>query len=191
MDLSAPAPGVILMPRTFVRRLLLAASLVTAAVFPARDAGAQLKVVTSTTDLYDIARAVGGSRIKATHISEGYQDPHFVEAKPSFILQLRKADVWAYVGLELEAGWMPLLLNGARNPKVSAGGAGHIDVSKAIKVLDVPTGSVDRSQGDVHVQGNPHYWLSPANGRRIAQLYRDRFSALDPAGASAYAANTR
>ena len=179
------------MPRTFVRRLFIAASLAVASALPLSGAAAQLKVVTSTTDLHDIARAVGGSRIKAVHISEGYQDPHFVEAKPSFILQLRDADAWAFVGLDLEAGWMPLLLNGARNPKVNTGGAGHIDVSKAIPVLDVPTGAVDRSQGDVHVQGNPHYWLSPANGRRIAQLYRDRFSQLDPAGASAYAANAR
>jgi len=179
------------MPRSIVHRFMLAASLITAAVVPGGVAQAQLKVVTSTTDLHDLARAVGGSRITATHISEGYQDPHFVEAKPSFILQLRKADVWAFVGLELEAGWMPLLLNGARNSKVNPGGSGYVDVSKAIQVLDVPTGSVDRSQGDVHVQGNPHYWLSPANGRRIVHLYRDRFSQLDPAGASTYAGNAK
>ena len=180
------------MSRRLVSRVMLAAALVArAAAVPANAATAQLRVVTSTTDLYDLARAVGGSRITAAHISEGYQDPHFVEAKPSFILELRRADVWAFVGLELEAGWMPLLLNGARNPKVSAGGSGYIDVSKAIPVLDVATSNVDRSQGDVHVQGNPHYWLSPANGRRIVQLYRDRFSQLDPAGATAYAANAR
>ncbi len=179
------------MPRTFARRSLTVVSLLAATLLPAISAEAQLKVVTSTTDLHDIAHAVGGSRITATHISQGYQDPHFVEAKPSFILQLRKADVWAFVGLELEAGWMPLLLNGARNPKVKVGAPGYIDVSKAIPVLDVATGGIDRSQGDVHAQGNPHYWLSPANGRRIAQLYRDRFSQLDPAGATVYAANAR
>ena len=179
------------MSRTFVHRLLLAACLVTVSIVPMADAQARLKVVTSTTDLHDIAHAVGDPRIDATHISQGYQDPHFVEAKPSFILQLRKADVWAFVGLDLEAGWMPLLLNGARNPKVNVGGSGYIDVSQAIPVLDVATGNIDRSQGDVHARGNPHYWLSPANGRRIAQLFRDRFSQLDPAGASVYAANTR
>ena len=179
------------MSRTFVRRFMLGASLAVTVFVPTVAPQAQLRVVTSTTDLHDIARAVGGSRITATHISEGYQDPHFVEAKPSFILELRKADVWAFVGLELEAGWMSLLLDGARNPKVRAGGSGYIDVSQAIPVLDVPTSNVDRSQGDVHARGNPHYWLSPVNGRRIAQLYRDRFSQLDPAGASVYAANTR
>src|SRR5215218_9940508 len=147
-----------------------------ALVAGAPDAGAQLRVVTSTTDLYDIAREVGGSKIVATHIGEGYQDPHFIEAKPSFVLQLRKADVWAFVGLDLEIGWMPLLLDGARNPKIRPGGTGYLDVSKVIPVLDVAQGNVDRSQGDVHALGNPHYWLQPENGRRIARLFRDKFS---------------
>ena len=155
---------------------------------PAR---AQLKVVTSTTDLHDIARAVGGDRITASHIGEGYQDPHFVEAKPSFVLQLRDADVWAFVGLDLEIGWMPLLLNGARNSKVRQGGSGYVDVSSAIPLLDVPQGKVDRGQGDVHPLGNPHYWLDPENGKRIAHLFSTRFAALDPAGAAQYAANEK
>jgi zinc/manganese transport system substrate-binding protein len=145
-----------------------------------------LNVVTSTTDLYDIARVVGGSRIAVVHISEGYQDPHFVDPKPSFILQLRKADVFAFVGLDLEIGWMNLLLDGARNPRIRMGGPGYLDVSRAIPVLDVARGNVDRSQGDVHPRGNPHYWLDPENGRRIARLFRDRFVQLDPAGRAQY-----
>jgi ABC-type Zn uptake system ZnuABC Zn-binding protein ZnuA len=164
---------------------------VVGAALVAAPAHAQLRVVTSTTDLYDIAKAVGGSRITATHIGEGYQDPHFIEAKPSFVLQLRRADVWAFVGLDLEAGWMPLLLDGARNPKIRRGGSGYLDVSRAIPLLDIPRGNVDRSQGDVHPLGNPHYWLHPENGRRIARLFRERFTQLDPAGASAYTANER
>ena len=152
---------------------------------------AQLKVVTSTTDLADIATEVGGNKVTVRHIGEGYQDPHFIEAKPSFVLQLRNADVWAYVGLDLEAGWMPLLLDGARNPKIRAGGSGHVDVSRAIPLLDVPRGGVDRSQGDVHPRGNPHYWLDPENGRRIARLFRAKFSQLDPKNAAAYDANTK
>jgi zinc/manganese transport system substrate-binding protein len=154
-------------------------------------ADAQLKVVTSTTDLYDIAKAVGGDKITATHIGEGYQDPHFIEAKPSFVLQLRNADVWAFVGLDLEIGWMPLLLDGARNPKIRLGGSGYVDASKAIRVLDTPQGNVDRSMGDVHPLGNPHYWLDPENGRRIARLFKAKFSELDPKNAAAYNANTR
>ena len=163
------------------------------AALVAWPAGAQtkLKVVTSTTDLYDIARAVGGSRITASHISEGYQDPHFVEAKPSFVLRMRDADVFAFVGLDLEVGWMSLLLDGARNPKINPGGPGHVDVSRVIPVLDVARGPVDRSQGDIHPRGNPHYWLDPENGKRIANLFRDKFSELDPAGAADYARNAQ
>jgi ABC-type Zn uptake system ZnuABC Zn-binding protein ZnuA len=150
-----------------------------------------LQVVASTTDLRDIAQEVGGTRVSVINISEGYQDPHFVEAKPSFILKLRDADVFAFVGLDLEIGWMPLLVQGARNPKIQRGGSGYLDVSRAIPVLDVPGGKVDRSQGDVHPLGNPHYWLDPENGRRIARLFQQRFSELDPAGASVYAANEK
>jgi zinc/manganese transport system substrate-binding protein len=151
---------------------------------------AQLKVVTSTTDLWDIARAVGGDHVKATSIGKGYEDPHFVQPKPSFILQLRSADVWAYVGLDLEIGWMPLLLDGARNSKIRAGAPGHINVSTVIPVMDANR-AVDRSQGDVHPLGNPHYWLDPENGRRIAKLFRETFSKLDPANAASYATNER
>jgi len=154
-------------------------------------ASAQLKVVTSTTDLYDIAKRVGGNKIAATHIGEGYQDPHFIEAKPSFVLQLRNADVWAFVGLDLEVGWMPLLLQGARNPKLQPGQPGYVDASKVIPVLDMARGNVDRSQGDVHPLGNPHYWLDPENGRRIAKLFRDTFSQLDAKNAATYEANEK
>lgn len=152
-------------------------------------AQAQLKVVASTTDLADIAAAVGGRHVQVRNVSEGYQDPHFAEAKPSFVLQLRNADVFAFVGLDLEVGWLSLLVQGARNPKVSPGGAGYVDVSQAIRVLDRATGRVDRGQGDVHALGNPHYWLDPENGRRIAQLFRTKFSALDPRNARSYEAN--
>jgi zinc/manganese transport system substrate-binding protein len=172
-------------------KLTLAAASLAVAALVARPAGAQLKVVTSTTDLYDIAKAVGGNRITATHIGEGYQDPHFIEAKPSFVLQLRNADVWAFVGLDLEIGWMPLLLDGARNPRIRQGGSGYLDVSRAIPLLDVPSGNVDRSQGDVHPLGNPHYWLDPENGRRIARLFKSKFTELDPQGASTYDANEK
>ena len=151
-------------------------------------ATAQLKVVTSTTDLYDIARAVGGDHVKATHIGEGYEDPHFVQPKPSFILRLREADVWAYVGLDLEIGWMQLLLDGARNNKIRAGAPGHINVSTVIPVLDANR-AVDRSQGDVHPLGNPHYWLDPNNARKIAALFEERFSELDPRNSAAYRTN--
>lgn len=175
--------------RTWIVGLAAAGAVFAPATATAGD-GARLapalNVVTSTTDLYDIARAVGGSRIAAVHISEGYQDPHFVDPKPSFILRLRKADVFAFVGLDLEIGWMNLLLDGAKNQKIRMGGPGYLDVSQVVSVLDVARGNVDRSQGDVHPRGNPHYWLHPENGRRIARLFRDKFVELDPAGRAQY-----
>jgi len=175
--------------RLFTTLALTTALLSPAPIVVVSTASAQLKVVTSTTDLYDIAKQVGGNKITATHIGEGYQDPHFIEAKPSFVLQLRDADVWAFVGLDLEIGWMPLLLQGARNPKLQPGKPGYVDASRVITVLDMARGNVDRSQGDVHPLGNPHYWLDPENGRRIAKLFRDTFSQLDAKNASTYAAN--
>lgn len=174
------------MSRTLMLGWLLATGLV-----PVRQAEAQLRVVTSTTDLADIARQVGGSRIVVRSIGQGYQDPHFIEAKPSFVLELAKADVWAFVGLDLEIGWMSLLIDGARNPKIRIGGSGYVDVSKVIPVIDIPTGNVDRSMGDIHTLGNPHYWLDPANGRRIAWLFRDKFTQLDPPGATAFTASAK
>jgi zinc/manganese transport system substrate-binding protein len=163
--------------------------LVAFAVLAIRPVSAQLKMVTSTTDLADIASSIGGSHVRVDHIGEGFQDPHFIEAKPSFILKMRDADIWAFVGLDLEIGWMPLLLQGARNPKIQPGGTGYVDVSKAIPVLDIPSGQVDRSQGDVHPLGNPHYQLDPENGKRIGALFASKFSALDPAHAAEYASN--
>jgi ABC-type Zn uptake system ZnuABC Zn-binding protein ZnuA len=174
--------------KTMIRRTALVAVGMAMVAGPAA-AQRQLKVVTSTTDLADLATEVCGNRCQVVHISEGYQDPHFVEAKPSFILQLRNADVFAFVGLDLEIGWMPLLVQGARNPKIQQGGSGYLDVSTAIRVLDRPTGNVDRSQGDVHPAGNPHYWLDPENGRRIARLFRDRLSQLSPSDAPTFARN--
>jgi ABC-type Zn uptake system ZnuABC Zn-binding protein ZnuA len=174
-----------------ITRLTLGAALAAAPLVAISTAEAQLRVVTSTTDLHDIATEVGGNKITATHIGEGYQDPHFIEAKPSFVLQLRNADVWAFVGLDLEIGWMPLLLQGARNPKLQPGRPGYVDASRVITVLDMARGNVDRSQGDVHPLGNPHYWLDPENGRRIAKLFRETFSGLDPKNASTYEANEK
>src|SRR5688500_7387094 len=174
----------------FLRSAAIACALTVAPALSA-ELDAQLRVVTSTTDLHDIAHEIGGNPITARSICQGYQDPHFVEAKPSFVLQLRSADVWAFVGLDLEIGWMSLLLDGARNPKIRPGALGYVDVSRAIPVIDVPKGPVDRSQGDVHPRGNPHYWLDPDNAKRIAGLFRRKFTELDPAGAAAYAANER
>ncbi|MCI0432263.1 MAG: metal ABC transporter substrate-binding protein [Gemmatimonadetes bacterium] len=152
-------------------------------------ARAQLRVVTTTTDLAAIALEVGGDRVTVKSLALGTQDPHFVEPKPSYVLELRRADVYAQVGLELEVGWAPLLLDQARNSKIHRGGPGHLDLSTVVEVKDVPTGRVTRAEGDIHPYGNPHYWLDPHNGKRIAAAFAERFASLDPAGRVAYQAH--
>jgi len=145
-------------------------------------AGAQgkLNVVTTTEDLAAIAREVGGDRIAVEALAKGYQDPHFVEAKPSFILKLQKADVLIVVGRELEIGWLPPLVQQSRNAKIQPGADGYLDASLQASILEIPTGQVTRAMGDVHPLGNPHYWLDPENGKRVAKEIADKFSQLRP-----------
>ena len=112
---------------------------------------------------------MGGDKITVESLAKGYQDPHFVEAKPSFILKLNRADLLIAVGRELEIGWLPPLITQARNAKIQPGGAGYLDASLTARILDIPTGQITRAMGDVHPSGNPHYWLDPENGKRIAK----------------------
>jgi zinc/manganese transport system substrate-binding protein len=160
----------------------LTALIVTSLLAPASAAFAQgkLNVVTTTEDLAAIAREVGGDRITVESIARGYQDPHFVEAKPSFILKLQKADLLIVVGRELEIGWLPPLIQQSRNAKVQVGAQGYLDASQRARILDIPTGQVTRAEGDVHPQGNPHYWLDPENGKAIAKEIADKLSELRP-----------
>jgi len=144
-----------------------------------------LQVVTTTEDLAAIAREVGGDRVRATALCKGYQDPHFVDAKPSYMVQLKKAALFVQVGRDLEVGWAPGLLNGARNPRILPGGPGFVDASAAVQVIEIPT-SVSRAQGDVHPFGNPHYWLDPANGVPIARAIRDGLARVSPADGSLF-----
>ena len=141
----------------------------------------KLNVMTTTEDLASIAREVGGDHVTVEAIARGYQDPHFVEAKPSFILKLQKADVLVVVGRELEIGWLPPLLQQSRNSKIQQGGPGYVDASQQASILEVPTGQVTRAMGDVHPLGNPHYWMDPDNGKRVAKEIADKLSELRPA----------
>jgi zinc/manganese transport system substrate-binding protein len=134
-----------------------------------------ISVVTTTTDLAAIVKAVGGERVSVESISKGYQDPHFVEARPSFMRLLNRARVLFSVGLQLEIGWLPLLAQGARNP-----GLVQVELSEGITVLERPAGPVSRAQGDVHPEGNPHYWLDPRNGVPIARSVARELKALAP-----------
>jgi zinc/manganese transport system substrate-binding protein len=154
----------------------------------ARPAEAKLRVVASIETLADLCRQVGGDRVEVTALSHGYQDPHFVEAKPSLILTLNRADALVYVGLDLEVGWLPPLVRESRNARIQRGAPGNIDASAAIKPEDIPNIPADqlRAMGDIHPLGNPHYWIPPENARAIARLLAKRLAALDAAGAGAY-----
>lgn len=144
----------------------------------------KLNVVTSTEDLASLTREVGGDRVQVTSIGRGYQDPHFIEPKPSFLLLLKNANLLEVVGLELEIGWLPPLLDQSRNNNIRPGATGYLDVSQGVEILDRPSGAVNRSMGDVHPLGNPHYWLDPANAVRIAIQIRNRLAQLRPADAA-------
>jgi ABC-type Zn uptake system ZnuABC Zn-binding protein ZnuA len=159
---------------------LLAACLVLAPLVE----GKKLNIVTSTTDLASLTQEVGGDRISVESIARGYQDPHFVEAKPSFLLKLRHADLLIAVGLELEIGWLPPLITQSGNPRIQPSAAGYLDASQFAEILEIPRGQITRAMGDVHPQGNPHYWLDPDNGRRIAKGMAGKLAQLDPENAS-------
>lgn len=139
-----------------------------------------IKVVTTTEDLAAIAREVGGDKVQVQSLARGEQDPHFLEAKPSLILKLSQADLLVEVGLELEIGWLPALKIGARNGKILNGEPGHVDASSGIRLMEIPSGPIDRSAGDVHPQGNPHYWLDPENERQVARNIAEGLTRIDP-----------
>ena len=148
-----------------------------------------LRVVTSIETFADLARSVGGAFVKAESLARGYQDPHFVEAKPSLLIPLSRADLLVYAGLDLEIGWLPPLVQGSRNPRIQPGAKGNLDASTAIEVLDLPAGKVDRSQGDIHPRGNPHYWLPPLNALKVAKEIAARLKELDPVHGADYDTN--
>jgi ABC-type Zn uptake system ZnuABC Zn-binding protein ZnuA len=147
-----------------------------------------LRIVTSVPDLADLARQVGGDEVEVESLVRGPQDPHFIDPRPTFVRRLHDADLYVEIGLQLEIGWSPVLLQGARNAKVRPGGAGYVDASRAIVPLEVPIGVVDRSMGDVHAGGNPHYLSDPLNGLRVARLLAERLSAVRPGAAAKFAA---
>lgn len=165
--------------------------LMAALILCPRIASAAPKIVTTTEDLADIAKNVGGNLVNVEWIASGKQDPHYIQAKPSYMVQLSRADLVVSVGLELEVGWLPSLINGARNPSIRPGKPGFLEASSAISPIDVPKGPIDRSQGDLHPFGNPHFWLDPENAKKVAKLLGARLGELDPPNRSAYGANAQ
>jgi zinc/manganese transport system substrate-binding protein len=171
-----------------MRTITLVRTALAAALVAPGSPAAALNVVGTTEDLAALVREVGGEKVQVDALARGYQDPHFVEAKPSFILKLNKADLLVLVGRELEVGWLPALINQSRNAKVQPGSPGYLDASLHARILEIPQGQITRAMGDVHPSGNPHYWLDPGNGRHMAQDIRDRLSQLSPAEAAYFAA---
>jgi zinc/manganese transport system substrate-binding protein len=156
-----------------------------AAVLPTGAEAKKLNIMTATTDMAALTQEVGGDKVNVEALAKGYQDPHFVEAKPSFLLKLRQADLLIVVGLQLEIGWLPALITQSGNPRIQVGAAGYLDASQFAEILEIPQGVVTRAEGDVHPLGNPHYWLDPDNGRRIARGISTKLGEMDP-GDNAY-----
>ena len=174
-------------PASFARSFVLFVSLSVAAA----SAEAKLNVVTTTPDLRSIASEVGGDLVAAESLGKGTQDPHFIEAKPSYMLKVNHADLVISTGMELEIGWLPSILAGARNPKVNAGEKGNLEVGPSVEPLEVPTGKISRADGDVHPAGNPHVTLDPIRAGEIALLVAKRLGELDTANAAKYEANAK
>ena len=172
----------------FLTRFTLVLGIGTLAATPAL---ADLKVATSLTDLASVAQYVGGKHVSAQSLCRGYEDPHFVPAKPSLMKAIQHADVFISTGLELDGGWLPLVLPGSRNPKIQPGAKGFVDASQGVDVLEKPTGTVSRAEGDIHPLGNPHYYLDPKALIVVADHLAEVFSNLDPANAADYAANAK
>src|SRR5882724_6132455 len=154
----------------------------------ARQATAQLRVVATTPDLASVAREIGGDRVNVVALAKPTEDPHFVDAKPSFIVTLNRADALIEGGAELELGWLPPLLENARNGKINAGAPGRIVASEGIRLLEIPT-SFDRSKGDIHSLGNPHFMVDPVAAKVVARNIANHFAQLDPKSAATYNAN--
>ncbi|MGE5108097.1 MAG: metal ABC transporter substrate-binding protein [Sphingobacteriales bacterium] len=147
-----------------------------------------VKVVTTTMDMKSITELIGGNKVSVQSIATGYQNPHFVDPKPSYIISLSNADLFVTVGLDLETGWSPQLLNSSRNSKIQKGSAGYVDASEGVGLLQVPS-AVNRGEGDIHIYGNPHYWLDPLNGKVIARNIANGLERVDPSNKSFYEKN--
>ncbi len=159
--------------------------------FSVSNLWAKLRVVTTVPDLQAIAQEVGGPFVDVDCIAKGTQDPHFIEAKPSFMLKSNRADLLISIGLDLEIGWLPSIIQGARNPKINPGQIGYLEVGPLVKPLEVPVGTITRAQGDVHPFGNPHVTLDPIRAGEIATHIATRLGELDSEHKGAFLRNAK
>ena len=180
------------MPRLLTKTRFITIAASVALVFALLDplmgsADGKIRIMTATTDLASLAQEIGGDKVDVESVARGYQDPHFVDPKPSFLLKLSKAELLIVVGLELEIGWLPPLITQSSNPRIQVGAPGYFDASRFARILELPTGQVTRAEGDVHPLGNPHYWLDPDNGLRIAKGIQNKISEMRPNDAAYFA----
>jgi ABC-type Zn uptake system ZnuABC Zn-binding protein ZnuA len=168
-------------PRLLASRFVLMSLLLAGPLAYAQEGAKPIQACATVPELGSLVREVGGDRVSVTVFAKGTEDPHFVEAKPSFVKALSQCDLYIQTGMDLEIGWAPVLLQNARNGAVLPGGRGFLDASTVIAPLELPTRPVDRSMGDVHPLGNPHYLLDPLNGLKVARLIRDKLIELRPA----------
>jgi zinc/manganese transport system substrate-binding protein len=165
--------------------LILFAFFATSAIYATK-----ITVVTTTADLKSITELIGKDKVDVSSIATGYQNPHFVDPKPSYIIKLSKADMFVTVGLDLETGWSPQLLSSSRNLKIQKGSNGYVDASVGVTLLQVPS-SINRGEGDIHIYGNPHYWLDPVNGKQIAKNICDGLEKISPENKDFFEANLK
>jgi len=180
------------MPRLLTKTRFITIAASVALVFALLDplmgsADSKIRIMTATTDLASLAQEIGGDKVDVESVARGYQDPHFVDPKPSFLLKLSKAELLIVVGLELEIGWLPPLITQSSNPRIQVGAPGYFDASRFARILELPTGQVTRAEGDVHPLGNPHYWLDPDNALRIAKGIQNKISEMRPNDAAYFA----
>lgn len=149
-----------------------------------------IHVVTTTQDTKSIAELIGGNKVEVFAIATGYQNPHFVDPKPSYIIKLSSADLYVTLGLDLESGWSPSLLTSSRNTKIQKGSSGYVDASVGVSLMQVPS-SINRAEGDIHIFGNPHYWLDPLNGKVIARNICNGLERISPENKSFFEANLK
>jgi len=170
-----------------MRRTVTTTALLVSLTLGAGQASAAIDVVATTEDLAALSREVGGDKVKVTALARGYQDPHYVEPKPSFIMKLHRADLLVAVGRELEVAWLPALTQQSRNGKIQPGADRYLDASLTARILDIPRGPITRAMGDAHPLGNPHYWLDPANGREVARAIQQKLAEIRPGDADYFA----
>jgi zinc/manganese transport system substrate-binding protein len=164
--------------------------LILAAIGTSAVNATKINVVTTTSDLKSITELIGSDKVDVSSIATGYQNPHFVDPKPSYIIKLSKADMFVTVGLDLETGWSPQLLTSSRNQKIQKGSNGYVDASVGVVLLQVPS-SINRGEGDIHIYGNPHYWLDPVNGKQIAKNICEGLEKISPENTDFFEANLK